>query len=528
MNKDFVYKHLKKALTGPTSLEDILALFDPRKIAPQEICEALDGLEKDGRIVKTRTDHYGIPEQMNLLTGRVKKLKKGYGFLVTGQHGHGGSLHPAGQPELGAKRRPCHCAHHEAPQRRRPGRQKTATSARFVRILERHNKMYVGTYKPKAHYAFVVPDNQTFGQDIIVPFDKTYGAADGDKVLVEITYWGGKGEIPEGEITCRLGPADAPGIDVLSLVYRYDLAPSFSAEALREADRLAAQPVEGQLERRRDFRFYSHIVTIDGADSKDLDDAVQIVPLENGNVMLGVHIADVGEYIREGAILDKEAYQRGTSVYFVDRVLPMLPEAISNGICSLNAGQDRFALSCVMEINPRGQVVTAEISESIINVERRFTYDTVNDILQTQEFAEDPSYVDTFNDMRALAKTLYNNRIERGALEFDLPESKVVLDDAGHPCRYRRAPARRSRADHRRIHDPRQRNRPPPISSAAACRLSIASTRSQSQKSATPFCSTSSASASCSPAGQSGNLPPKTCSGSSPRQRRKAAPRSSA
>lgn len=432
MNKDFVYKHLKKALTGPTSLEDILALFDPRKIAPQEICEALDGLEKDGRIVKTRTDHYGIPEQMNLLTGRVKKLKKGYGFLVTDNMDMEDLFIPP--DSLNSAQNGDRVIVRIMKHRSAAGQGgKNRDECEVVRILERHNKMYVGTYKPKAHYAFVVPDNQTFGQDIIVPFDKTYGAADGDKVLVEITYWGGKGEIPEGEITCRLGPADAPGIDVLSLVYRYDLAPSFSPEALREADRLAAQPVEGQLERRRDFRFYSHIVTIDGADSKDLDDAVQIVPLENGNVMLGVHIADVGEYIREGAILDKEAYQRGTSVYFVDRVLPMLPEAISNGICSLNAGQDRFALSCVMEINPRGQVVTAEISESIINVERRFTYDTVNDILQTQEFAEDPSYVDTFNDMRALAKILYNNRIERGALEFDLPESKVVLDDAGHP-----------------------------------------------------------------------------------------------
>ena len=430
MNKDFVYKHLKAALVGPTSLEEILTLFDARKIAPEEICAALDQLEKDGRIVKTRTDHYGIPEQMNLLTGRVKKLKKGYGFLVTDNMDTEDLFIPP--DSLNSAQNGDRVIVRIMKHRQSAGAGgKNRDECEVVRILERHNKMYVGTYKPKKHYAFVVPDNQTFGQDIIVPFDKIYGAMDGDKVLVEITYWGGKGEIPEGEITARLGPADAPGIDVLSLVYRYDLSPAFTEEQLAEARRLSRQPLDGQTERRRDFRFYSHVVTIDGADSRDLDDAVQIVRLENGNFMLGVHIADVGEYIREGSLLDEEAYQRGTSVYFVDRVLPMLPEAISNGICSLNAGEDRYALSCVMEVNPRGQVVTAEISESVINVERRFTYDTVNEILTSQRFDEDPSYVETFNDMRALAKILYNNRIERGALEFDLPESKVVLDDAG-------------------------------------------------------------------------------------------------
>ncbi|MEE0434964.1 MAG: ribonuclease R [Peptococcaceae bacterium] len=431
MNKDFVYKHLKEALTGPTSFDNILKIFDPKKIAPAEIKSALDELEKDGRIVKTRTDHYGIPEQMNLLTGRVKKLKKGFGFLVTDNMDMEDLFIPPdslNSAQNGDRVIVRIMKHRNAANN--PGG-KNRDECEVVRILERHNKMYVGTYKPKRHYAFVVPDNQTFGQDIVVPFDKTYHAQDGDKVLVEITYWGGKGEIPEGEIIARLGSAEAPGVDVLSLVYRYDLSPNFTDEQLEEARRLSLQPVGGQLERRRDFRYYSHIVTIDGADSKDLDDAVQIVKLENGNYMLGVHIADVGEYIKEGSLLDKEAFRRGTSVYFVDRVLPMLPTDISNGICSLNAGEDRFALSCVMEINPRGRVVAAEISESIINVEKRFTYDTVNDIIKTQRFDEDPSYVETFNEMHTLSKILYKKRIERGALEFDLPESKVMLDDQG-------------------------------------------------------------------------------------------------
>lgn len=431
VNKDFVFKHLKDALTGPTSFEDILKLFDLQKFSPSEIKQALDDLEKDGRIVKTRTDHYGIPEQMNLLTGRVKKLKKGYGFLVTDNIDMEDLFIP---PDcLNSAQNGDRVIVRIMKHRNLSGTSgKNRDECEVVRILERHNKMYVGTYKPKKHYAFVVPDNQTFGQDIIVPFDQEYHAVDGDKVLVEITYWGGKGEIPEGRIIARLGASGSPGIDVLSLVYRYDLTPSFTETQLQEAHRLSQEPVDIELERRRDFRYYSHVITIDGADSKDLDDAVQLEILSNGNYMLGVHIADVSEYIREGSILDQEAYKRGTSVYFVDRVLPMLPTDISNNICSLNAGEDRLTLSCVMEINAQGQVVAAEISESIINVEKRFTYDTVNDILKEQRFDEDPSYVEVFDEMRTLSRILHQKRIDRGALEFDIPESKIVLDEQGH------------------------------------------------------------------------------------------------
>lgn len=431
MNKDFVFKHLKDALTGPTSFEDILKLFDLQKFSPSEIKQALDDLEKDGRIVKTRTDHYGIPEQMNLLTGRVKKLKKGYGFLVTDNIDMEDLFIP---PDcLNSAQNGDRVIVRIMKHRNLSGTSgKNRDECEVVRILERHNKMYVGTYKPKKHYAFVVPDNQTFGQDIIVPFDQEYHAVDGDKVLVEITYWGGKGEIPEGRIIARLGASGSPGIDVLSLVYRYDLTPSFTEAQLQEAYRLSQEPVDTELGRRRDFRYYSHVITIDGADSKDLDDAVQLEILSNGNYMLGVHIADVGEYIKEGSILDQEAYKRGTSVYFVDRVLPMLPTDISNNICSLNAGEDRLTLSCVMEINAQGQVVAAEISESIINVEKRFTYDTVNDILKEQRFDEDPSYVEVFDEMRTLSRILHQKRIDRGALEFDIPESKIVLDEQGH------------------------------------------------------------------------------------------------
>lgn len=430
MNKDFIYKHLKDRITGPTSFEDIYAIFEGMGINALEVQEALDDLEKEGKLVKTRMNRYGIPEQMNLLTGRVKKLKKGFGFLVRDNMDTEDLFIPPdclNSAQNGDRVIVRIMKHGDMVS----GRSGHRDECEVVRILERHNKTYVGTYKPKKHYAYVVPDNLTFGQDIIVPLDATYHAQEGDKVLVEIINWGNQHEIPEGKVITRLGKSNEPGIDVLSLVYRYDLSPSFTKEQVMEAKRIEAEPIDLQLERRRDFRFYSHIVTIDGADSKDLDDAVQLEILSNGNYMLGVHIADVSEYIKEGSILDEEAYRRGTSVYFVDRVLPMLPPEISNNVCSLNANEDRLTVSCVMEINPQGKIVSTELSESVINVERRFTYDTVNEILEKQSFDEDPSYVEYFNDMQALSEILYNLRMERGALEFDFPESKVFLDEEG-------------------------------------------------------------------------------------------------
>lgn len=431
MNKDFIYKHLKDRITGPTSFEDIYVIFEGMGINALEVQEALDDLEKEGKLVKTRMDRYGIPEQMNLLTGRVKKLKKGFGFLVRDNMDTEDLFIPPdclNSAQNGDRVIVRIMKHGDMVS----GRSGHRDECEVVRILERHNKTYVGTYKPKKHYAYVVPDNLTFGQDIIVPLDAVYHAQEGDKVLVEITNWGNQHEIPEGKVITRLGKSSEPGIDVLSLVYRYDLSPSFTKEQVMEAKRIEAEPIDLQLERRRDFRFYSHIVTIDGADSKDLDDAVQLEILSNGNYMLGVHIADVSEYIKEGSILDEEAYRRGTSVYFVDRVLPMLPPEISNNVCSLNANEDRLTVSCVMEINPQGKIVSTELSESVINVERRFTYDTVNEILEKQSFDEDPSYVEYFNDMQALSEILYNLRMERGALEFDFPESKVFLNEEGH------------------------------------------------------------------------------------------------
>lgn len=428
MNKDYITLKLLKEIQGPTSLDDIFGMFSDRPdITHDSICAALDSLENSGRLIKTRNGRYGIPEQMNLLIGRVNKVKKGFGFLVTDIMDVD-DLYISADDLNSAQNGDKVIVRVLKPGRITEDGRKVRAECQVIRVLERHNKFYVGTFVNKRFYCVVIPDNPTFGHEILVPAISAATNKEGDKVLVHITNWGSAQESPEGEIYRNIGQGTDPGVDVLSLVYRFDLDPDFTQEQLDAAQEIADTAIV-RSNTRRDFRMY-RLVTIDGADSKDLDDAVSLEILDNGHYLLGVHIADVSEYIKEGSLLDKEAYRRGTSVYFVDRVLPMLPTAISNGICSLNAGQDRFAMSVIMEMGAKGQIISVEICESIINVAYRFTYDTVNDILANQSFS-DPSYVEYFNDMEKLANILHKRRIERGALEFDIPESKVELAPDG-------------------------------------------------------------------------------------------------
>ena len=428
MNTDYITLKLLKEIQGPTSIEDIYNIFTERPdISRESIFEALKRLERQGRLIKTRNNRYGIPEQMNLLTGRVNKVKKGFGFLVT-DNIDDDDLYISSDDLNSAQNGDKVIVRVLKPGRITEDGRKVRAECQVIRVLERHNKFYVGTFVNRRYYCVVVPDNQTFGHDILVPASSAAEHKEGDKVLVHITNWGSSQQSPEGEIFRNIGKNTDPGVDVLSLVYRYDLEPEFTEEQLAAAQSIADNAViSGNT--RRDFRLY-RLVTIDGSDSKDLDDAVSLEILDNGHYLLGVHIADVGEYIKEGSVLDREAYQRGTSVYFVDRVLPMLPPAISNGICSLNEGEDRSAISVIMEMGTKGQIISVEISESIINVAQRFSYDTVNEILEKQYFS-DQTYVEYFNDMKTLADILHKRRIERGALEFNLPESKIELAQDG-------------------------------------------------------------------------------------------------
>lgn len=307
--------------------------------------------------------------------------------------------------------------------------------AQVIEILARGIKQVVGIYdKSNKNYGFVIPDNTKLSDDIFVPAERSKGAVSGHKVVCEITDYGKNNRKPEGKITEILGHVNDPGVDIMSIVKGYELPVEFSEKVMRQAENVSNEVSEADMAGRRDLRAVQ-MVTIDGEDAKDLDDAVSLTK-EGELYHLGVHIADVTNYVQENSALDWEAKSRGTSVYLVDRVIPMLPHKLSNGICSLNAGEDRLALSCLMDIDKKGEVVSHEIIESVIKVDRRMSYTSVKKILEDGDEAEQKEYealVPMFGLMKELAAILREKRKKRGSIDFDFPETKIVLDKEGHP-----------------------------------------------------------------------------------------------
>lgn len=307
--------------------------------------------------------------------------------------------------------------------------------AQVVEILSRGMKQIVGIYdKSNKNFGFVIPDNTKISDDIFVPVERSKGAVSGHKVVCEITDYGKNNRKPEGKIVEILGHVNDPGVDIMSIVRGYELPVEFSEKIMHQVENVSNEVSEADMAGRRDLRDVQ-MVTIDGEDAKDLDDAVSLS--KDGELyQLGVHIADVTNYVQENSALDWEAKKRGTSVYLVDRVIPMLPHKLSNGICSLNAGEDRLALSCLMSINKKGEVISHEIVESVIKVDRRMSYTSVKKILEDKDEAEIKEYetlVPMFEMMRELAGILREKRKKRGSIDFDFPESKIILDKQGHP-----------------------------------------------------------------------------------------------
>ena len=307
--------------------------------------------------------------------------------------------------------------------------------AQVIEILARGMKQIVGIYdKSNKNYGFVIPDNTKIGEDIFVPAERSKGAVTGHKVVCEITDYGRNNRKPEGKITEILGHVNDPGVDIMSIVRGYELPVEFSEKIMHQAERVANEVSGADMEGRSDLRGVQ-MVTIDGEDAKDLDDAVSLTK-DGALYRSGVHIAHVANYVQENSALDWEARERGTSVYLVDRVIPMLPHKLSNGICSLNAGEDRLALSCLMTIDQKGEVVSHEIVESVIRVDRRMSYTSVKKILEDRDEAECREYealVPMFELMRELAGILRAKRKKRGSIDFDFPESRIILDRQGHP-----------------------------------------------------------------------------------------------
>ena len=320
---------------------------------------------------------------------------------------------------------------------------------KIIGIVEHTITSIVGTFDKMNGFGFVIPDNQKIQNDIFVPKEKAMGAVTGHKVVVRITDYGDYKHKPEGEVVEILGHENDPGVDILSIVKGFELPEEFPEKVLNQAVRVAKDVSEADMYGRKDLRNLE-MVTIDGEDAKDLDDAVSC-SFEDGFYYLGVHIADVSNYVQESSALDKEALLRGTSVYLVDRVIPMLPHTLSNGICSLNMGEDRLALSCMMKIDTDGNIVDHEIAETVINVNERMNYSDVNLILKACDgesigdskergkafelLERYKSLVEMFKLMEDLSKIIRQRRTERGSIDFDFPESKIVLNKKGIPVK---------------------------------------------------------------------------------------------
>ena len=430
--KEKILLFMQESAYKPLNAEDLALEMEIRGKELIEFWRALEELEHDAKIFKTRYDKYGIPEKMSLVVGRLSLSSKGFGFVIP--------ENPLTEDEsdLYIAQDDLKTAMHNDVVIARVNRQNLAGRSRegeIVRIVNRANKKIIGTFDASKNFGFVIPDDKRIGQDIFVARENFNKAKVGAKVVVEIINWPDKQRSAEGKIVEVLGYKGDVGIEILSIIKKHDLAMEFPAEVEQEANKVPEQVMVDESENRRDLRD-KIIVTIDGDDAKDLDDAIYIERLANGNFLLGVHIADVSYYVRENTPLDKEARERGTSVYLVDRVLPMLPRRLSNGICSLNAGEDRLAMSIEMEIDYRGKVLKYEIFPSIIKVHTRLTYNIVRQILVDNDEAlrqEHAKLMEPLENMERLCHILRNHRIQRGAVDFDFPEIKVKLDDTGKP-----------------------------------------------------------------------------------------------
>lgn len=426
--KKMVYQFICDDFYVPMKMKEMASVLQVKKEERQELKEILDALESEGKIHKTQKGNY-VKGQGNRLTGIYQAHARGFGFVsIEGsdddvfipEEESGGALQ-GDEVEIQITRG----AGPNTGQRQ---------EGKVIKILKRGMSRIVGYYQKNKSFGFVLPDNQKFLQDVFVPEEKSKGAVTGHKVVVKLTSYGGDGKKPEGEVVEILGHVNDPGTDVLSIAVSYELPIEFPEKVMNQAERVAKPVSEADRFGRRDLRDV-RMVTIDGEDAKDLDDAVSL-EVRDGSFYLGVHIADVTNYVQENSALDREAKKRGTSVYLADRVIPMLPHTLSNGICSLNAGEDRLALSCLMKIDENGTIVDHEICESVIRVDRRMTYTAVKQILEDEDEEQCRKYeefVPMFREMARLSSILREKRHRRGAVDFDFPETKVILDEQGRP-----------------------------------------------------------------------------------------------
>lgn len=441
----------------PMKAKEIAVMLQIPKNRRRELQEILESLEDEGKIVSIHRGRYkkkpsksaadsrrtesefesgknkNQPEamldsqNMEHLTGTFISHSKGFGFVELPEVGVEDIFIPA--PYTGD-------AFHmdEVDVALLPGKSGSRQEGRVVKVLSHGITEVVGTFERSNSFGFVIADNKKNSKDIFIPKEFINSAVTGDKVIVQMKRYGGNQKNPEGKVIEVLGKATDPGVDVLSVARAYDIPMVFPAKVINQSENCPDRVQEGDLYGRLDLRDWQ-MVTIDGEDAKDLDDAVSL-SMEDGLYKLGVHIADVSNYVQGGSALDREALKRGTSVYLVDRVVPMLPKRLSNGICSLNAGEDRLAMSCIMWIDKHGQVTKYKIAETVIHVNRRMTYTNVNKIITNSDeevIQEYMDFVPMFQMMQQLSDLLRASRRNRGAIDFEFPESKIILNELGKP-----------------------------------------------------------------------------------------------
>ena len=425
--KKIIYEFICDDMYVPMKLKELAILLQVPKEQRSELKAVMDALEAEGKVHVSQKGKY-LKGAGRTLRGVYQAHPRGFGFVtIEGEtddifipeketngalHGDTVEILLTASPE---------------------GKRK---EGKIVKITERGTAKIVGLYQVAKgkHYGFVIPDNQRFLQDIFVPEERAKGAVDGHKVVVELTSYGSDNAKPEGKIVEILGHVNDPGVDIMSIVKSYDLPVEFPEKVMNQAERVPEEVSDADMAGRKDLREWV-MVTIDGEDAKDLDDAVSLTRTEDGkNWILGVHIADVANYVQERSALDREALHRGTSVYLADRVIPMLPHRLSNGICSLNEGQDRLALSCLMDIDQKGHIVGHKICETVINVDRRMSYTSVSAIVEDHDLGETEKYkelVPMFELMLKVSDLLRANRRKRGSIDFDFDESKIKIDSDG-------------------------------------------------------------------------------------------------
>lgn len=439
--RETILSFMREKAYKPMNINELAKVFGIKKNEVMDFQKVIKDMEKEGSIVRTRTDHFGIPDKMGLVVGKLQGHPKGFGFvlpeverpdvfipaaLLNGAMNGDKVIAKITREENGGKK----------------------CEGEIIRILERANTTIIGTYEDSKNFGFVVADDKRIYQDIYIAKGDKKGAKTGQIVVVEITEWPGKRRNPEGVVIEVLGDKGEKGIDILTIIKKHKLPEEFSTEVEVFAEGVPNEIPKEEYKRREDLRELT-MVTIDGEDAKDLDDAVSLQVLPNGNFRLGVHIADVTHYVRENNPLDKEALKRGTSVYLIDRVIPMLPKKLSNGVCSLNPKVDRLALSCFMDIDKSGKVLDHRITESIIKTNERMTYTDVTKILRDKDMELINRYNYLYEDFKAmeeLCEILFKKRMQRGAIDFDFEECKIILNEQGKPIEikpYERAIANR-------------------------------------------------------------------------------------